>query len=160
MTIKQVPAKYQASDGKEFDNEEEAQLHDELITAREEYNAARGKFSRAVAATQKTADGELFDFKSGDFWFVTDYYNQEPRLKRVHFLGWNFEITEYSDRVEISQDETDGNNRQQRHSYPINKLYTTKRRASEALIGALEVYAVEVRRTVNETQAEVRRRHD
>jgi|SRR6185369_2448213 len=157
MTVKQVPAKYQASDGVEFDNEEEAKLHDELITARKEYDEARGKFSRAVAATQKTADGELFDFRGGEFWYVTDYYNQEPRLKRVYFLGWNFEVTEYGDRVEISQDETDGNNRQQRHSYPINKLYTTKRRASEALVGALESWANEVRRTVTETQDELRR---
>src|SRR6266478_1327890 len=102
MSIKTKPVTYEASDGQEFENEEEARRHDDLITARQHYDDARQKFNCAVALTQKTADNELFDFKGGTYWFVTDYYNQEPRLKRVYFLGWNFDITEYDDRIEIS----------------------------------------------------------
>jgi len=158
MAVTTKPTTYQASDGKEFDNEEEAKLHDELVTARTEYDEARHRFSRAVALTQKTADGELFDFKSGDYWFVTDYYNQEPRLKRVHFIGWNFEVTEYSDGVEISQEETDGNNHSSRYHYPINKLYADKSRATYSLINALDAWIAEQRRMAEETKAELRKR--
>ena len=156
MAVKKVPGTYAASDGQEFDDEEEAKRHDELITARQEYDDARKKFNRVLAQTQKTADGETFDFGLfTSYYYITDYYYTQPSLKHVNFLGWNFEIDEHDDSVEISQAEGE-TGREHRFSCKISRLYVSKKRAEIALINALESWLDEQRRTVNEIKKDLR----
>lgn len=141
MAVRPVPAKFAAEDGEEFDTVEEAALHDQLITARREYDEARQKWSRAVAVTQKTADGELFDFGSifRSYYFVTEGYFSMPEVKEVSFLGWNFEngnnddviITRFTDDRRIE-------------SFAIKDLYTDKRKAEEACLEAQEAKIAEL----------------
>lgn len=157
MPVKQVPVKYEASDGQEFDTEEEAQTHDDLIKARAEYDTARQNFNRVLARSQKTADGEEFDFSLfRTYYYVTGHYDRMPWLKSVSFLGWNFEISEHDDIIEISQNEGEMG-REHRYPYPINKLWVDKRKANEALINALHSWLDEQRRTINDTIKEIRK---
>jgi hypothetical protein len=156
MPVTAKPVTYETSDGREFEDKDEADRHEELITARREYDEARQKFNQALVKTQKTADDEPFDFGLFRTYFViTDSWAQIPSLKRVNFLGWNFEVAEHEDQVEIIQNEGDFTN-ERRYGYPINRLYVSEKRAKIALGNALESWLEEQRRTVMEAKKELR----
>ena len=140
MAVTKAPEQFKTSDGQKFDTIEEAERHEVLITAREQYNQGRRAFNRALAMTQKTADGELFDFGIfRDYYYITPGWSGCPALQAVNFLGWNYEV-EDNDDVKISK-ERDSD--RQRISYPIKDLYRHKRKAEIALVAAQEAWLAE-----------------
>jgi hypothetical protein len=130
MAVLEKPRTFKTTDGREFTDEAEAKLHDELIVAREAFDAARRRLNNAVLKTQRTADGQLFDFGLfRDYHYVRPGYGGMPSMQTVSFLGWNFEISEHTDAVEI----IDTTISERRPRYAIASLYLDKRAANIAL---------------------------
>lgn len=140
MAIKEQ-RKFKTTDGREFDDEGEAQKHDALIVAREAYRVALHKMNQLIAETTRTADGELFEFGIWQtYYYVTEGFNSMPQLMEVPYLGWNWELSEYDDAVEIIT-ERDTDNR--RMTYKVNHLYRDKKKALDAMIVAQRAWLQE-----------------
>lgn len=155
MAIKPVPAKFKTSDGREFEDEVEAQRHDALINARAEYRTALHKLNRCIAETTRTADGYLFEFGLWTtYHYVTPGYNSMPQLNEVPYLGWNWELNERDDTVEIVT-ERDTDNR--RVTYQVNDLYRDKKKALAAMIEAQKTWLQEREAEINEHAEKVSR---
>jgi hypothetical protein len=131
MAVEQIPASFRASDGSKFATEKEAKRHDERITAARDFEQARRTLAKAIAKSQKTADGELFDFGWRDYWFVTQTYKHMPTLFSVQFNGWyDMKFQFDGERCRIADD----SQRSDRISYyDIGDLYKHKKNAVAAL---------------------------
>lgn len=152
MTIKKQ-TKFKTTDGREFDDEKEAQKHDELILAREQYDASLRRLNRLIAETTRTADGYLFEFGLWtSYHYVTPGYFQMPVLGEVHYIGWNWDLNEHDDSVEIV---TRGGNDNRRSEYKISNLYREKSKALAALVKAQQEWLAERQSEVEETAAKV-----
>ena len=152
MAIKQE-IKFKSSDGKQFDNEAEATKHDALILAREEYKTALRKLNSLIAETTRTADGRLFEFGIwGTYYYVTPGFFSMPALAEVPYLGWNWDLNEYNDSVEIVLRE--GNDNRLNH-FKINDLYRDKRKALAALVDAQREWLREREAQITETAEKV-----
>lgn len=152
MAIKQE-IKFKSSDGKAFDNEAEASKHDALILARDEYKTALHKLNNIVAETTRTADGQLFEFGLWEtYYYVTPGFFSMPALAEVPYLGWNWDLNEYDDAVEIVVRQ--GNDNKQRE-FKINDLYRDKRKALRALVDAQMEWLREREAQVAETAEKV-----
>ena len=96
MAVKQTKPTFQCSDGKEFPTQAEADRHEDLMVAKDEYETARRKFGIALAKTQKTADGKPFEFGiMRNYWYIR-CWNSLPRLFVVDFYLWDFQFDERS----------------------------------------------------------------
>ena len=149
MAVRQE-VKFKSSDGQEFNNETEAQRHDALITAREEYKTALAKLNRCIAETARTADGHLFTFGVWQtYHYVTPGYFSMPALAEVPYLGWNWDLNEYDDAVEIViREGTDNRVR----AFKIGDLYMSKRAAQVALIKAQKEWLKEREEQIAENE--------
>lgn len=154
MTIKQE-TKFKTTDGREFDDQKEAQKHDELILARELYEGALRKLNQLTAETTRTADGHLFELGLwANYYYVTPGYFEMPALSEVSYIGWNWDLNERDDSVEIVTRE--GNDNRQRE-YKISSLYREKAKALAALVEAQKAWLAERQAQVEETAAKVAR---
>lgn len=152
MAVKQE-VKFKSSDGRAFNNEAEAKKHDALILARQEYKAALRKLNQCVAETTRTADGHLFEFGLWKtYYYVTPGFFSMPALAEVPYLGWNWELNEYNDSVEIILRE--GNDNRVRE-FKINDLYLEKRKALTALVDAQKAWLKERGERITETANKV-----
>jgi hypothetical protein len=142
MAIQAVPQKFRASDGREFVTQREAERHERLITAETSYRDSRRAFGRALAQTQKTADGALFDFDRWTYIALLRPFGQLPRLREVRFYGFAFDFDDRDDCFTIMQDEGEGQHRY-RASYRIDELYTAQAAADVALLAAQEEWLAE-----------------
>lgn len=133
MAVSEVPAKFKTSDGREFDDKEEAERHDKFVAAVNDYREAQRCFLHHMARTQRTADGLLFESTPFQrYWRVTDGIWGMPELSEVSFYGWDFTVSEHDEliirRAEAGKWE----------EFRISELYSNKRRAEEALLAAQE----------------------
>ena len=72
--VEATPVKYKSSDGQEFETEEQAAYHEELIEAKGQYETARSVYGQRLFESQKTADGHPFQFSILlDYWYVWNY---------------------------------------------------------------------------------------
>jgi hypothetical protein len=133
MAVTTKPEEYRCTDGQTYSKKEDAERHEELIAAQREFESARRKFGQLLARTQKTADGETFDFRSLGYFFVSEPYLSLPRIHRVSFDFWHFEF-DHEDKFQIRQKDEDGVTR----SYSIDKLYRDEENAKVALLAAQE----------------------
>lgn len=157
MAIKEQRT-FKASDGKEFDSKTEAQKHDDLAVAREEYKNALRKLNTLIAETTRTADGHLFDLGMwSTYYYITPGYFDMPQLKEVPYLSWNWDLNEYDDAVEIITRE---GNDQRRFEYKINALYREKRKALAALVETQKAWLAERREQIRATADKVARGED
>lgn len=151
--IKTVPVKFKASDGMEFESAVEAERHDGLVLAREAYVEACRLLNRRLAETQRTADGQMFDFGlSRDYWYLAPGWQTMPRMYAISFSGWSCSVEVRSDGgvAIISEDET-----RSRTAYRIVDLYRNKRKAEEALVAAKEEWLAVRSQEVAEYRAEI-----
>lgn len=152
MPVKQE-VKFTSSDGREFDNEVEAQRHDELIVAREEYNNALAKMNSLIVKTTRTADGylcELGIFK--DYWYISPGWHGLPDIRKVPYLGWNWHLSHHNDQVVIVHRES---GRDRTDEYAIADLYADKKNALAALVEAQKQWLTERQEEVAETAKKV-----
>lgn len=135
MAIKQVPTRYETSDGREYDTQQEAERHEALITAKREYEHAQKVFGQRLAETQKTADGYPFEFTLlRDYYYITPGFHEMPALVRVGFSRWKPVQLNEADELVL----TSG-----RLHCRIGDLYRSPRAAEEALLTAQEAWLKE-----------------
>lgn len=158
MTIKQE-TKFKTTDGREFDDETEAQRHDALIIVRQEYEHALFKMNKLTAETTRTADGYLFEFGIfKDYWFVTPGYVGMPTITKTPYFGWNWNLSTHTDQVIIiTSAEIDGSRYRE---FAINNLYREKKNAIAAMIEAQKTWLSEQQKEVEENLAAVERGQD
>jgi len=135
MPVKSKPQAYACSDGEEFPTKKEAELHEELIEAVNNFRLAKERLGRATAATVKTADGDLFDFhRWNTYWFVSKHGAFGPAMRQVQFgygTGVNLGGGDNA-RVELVLTEGD------RHIYfAIAEIYSREENARKALAQAI-----------------------
>ena len=152
MSVKQE-TKFKTSDGREFSNQKEAEKHDALILARGKYSEALRQMNTLIAETARTADGHLFEFGLWTtYYYVTPGYFSKPVLTEVPYLGWNWDLNERDDQVEIVTRE--GNDNRQRE-YKISDLYRNKKAALLALVESQKEWLKEREQEVSETADKV-----
>jgi len=150
MAVQKKPTIYTASDGTEFDDKTEAEQYDILISAKIEYKAARNEYKRILMESQKTKDGEPFEFhKWNPYWVVRDYIGQTPEMESVDPWFHNVEI---NDRCEASflfskcgyEDKRVNSFESVCRSYKISELYYHKENAEAALAEAIKLHIAEL----------------
>lgn len=145
--------KFKASDGREFDNEVEAQRHDDLIVARREYEEALSKMNGLIVKTTRTADGYLCELGIFiDYWYVSHGWHGLPDLRKVPYLGWNWHLSYHNDEIVIVHRES---GRERTDEYTIKDLYRNKKNALAALVEAQSRWLKERGEEVAETAKKV-----
>jgi hypothetical protein len=152
MGVKKSPQTFQTSDGFEYDTEEEAERHEAVATAKQNYEGARDAFCRVLAESQKTADGVPFEFGVfRDYWFILEW-DGFPRLHKVCFLCMrndNFELNEGSE-ISLVQEENG-----RRRTFKISDLYWNHKAAGRALLKVQAERLKEFGESMEKLQAEV-----
>lgn len=146
---KRTKPKFETEDGREFDTREAAERHERVAAATEKYNDARREFGRALAETQKTADGKRFSFDQSCYWYVTDGIFNIPTIVEVRYLGSNLEFDD-SDEFTIIDKLYQSDGHVSRNEYKISKLYATEAAAKKAYVDAIEKWATECRKHADE----------
>lgn len=150
--------KFKSSDGREFDNETEAQRHDELIVAREQYEHALAKMNGLIVKTTRTADGYLCELGIFvDYWYVSPGWHGLPDLRKVPYLGWNWHLNYHNDQIVIVHRES---GRERNDEYEIGSLYRNKKNALVALAESQKAWLEERRQEVAENVAKIARGED
>lgn len=93
MAVKSKPVVFQTSDHQEFATKKEAEAHEELHLATENYQHAKSRLEKASASTQKTADGHLFTFGGWhSYYHIQRYGAFGPCLRKWDF-GYDTGVT-------------------------------------------------------------------
>jgi uncharacterized protein YkwD len=138
------------SHGKEFETKAEADKYDALHTARKEYEDAQHKLQQLLAETQKTADGQAFEFGVfHDYHTIVTFYGF-PVLTTVSFMCWNWTVQEDEFGVSIKEDR----GRDDRF-FRITSLYADKRNAEKALAAAQSNELIQLTQRTNELRKTV-----
>lgn len=147
---------FKTSDGRKFSDKREAEKHDALILARQEYKDALRKMNRLIAETTRTADEHLFELVGfHTFYFVAHGWNSKPVLTEVPYIGYNWNLQERHDAVVIVVDRDGSSQTRQRYEYPIGDLYYEKSKALRALVQAQADWLTERRQEIEETAQQV-----
>lgn len=157
MAIQTVPSRYKTSDGREFGNETDAQRHELLIAAKRKYEDARHEYARALAESQRTADGQPFNLSGmHDYYYITDGYFSMPEIVRVDFWYWNCDINEADETVIVVLD----SQKATRREYRISSLYYWKGNARKALLIAQEGRLAQITQDVEQLRQELTKGED
>lgn len=133
---KLTPAKWKATDGREFDSEDAAAKHETFIECQRNYEDARRTFARVVWETQKTADGQPFDVSMRSYWYVWEPFNAMPELRTVAFYVWHLGFDDDDHGRVLSPREENGRQAEGYVSYRISELYHYETNARKALLEA------------------------
>jgi hypothetical protein len=90
MAVRQSKPKFVASDGEKFDSQEDAERYDLLIEAKRVFDSAKRSYDRALARSQKTADGEPFE--GFDTHWHVGWFRGEARCCRVSFYEYELRV--------------------------------------------------------------------
>ena len=154
--VKAISVKYKSSDGQEFETEEQAQSHEELIEAKKQYETARSVYGQHLFESQKTADGHPFDLCAyRDYWYVGRFLSF-PLLERVSFHRGNCGLNDRDETV-IIQHQDDDRGCRQFTEYSIGDLYLYEKNAQVALLAAQKERLEELSKSVEELQHAVKR---
>lgn len=160
MSIKQVPARYQTTDGQEWDNEQDAQRREDLLAAWDVYKEARRTLEDRLGRSQKTADGVPFRLSVfRTYYEVTPGLRGMPMLRKIFFFGISVEWESEGrygpeGAVSIRQREGEGRDCVER-TYRIDRLYYHRHNAEEALLAAQEERLAELASEVEELRRRV-----
>lgn len=139
MTIKTLPTTYRTSDGGEFTDRKQAERHEKMMAAKRTYEQARHEYAQALAESQRTADGVMFELTiMHTYYHITPGYFTMPELKGLDFYFWNCDINENDETVIVAD------NGGRRIEYKISSLYWDKAKAADALLLAWEERLVEI----------------
>lgn len=143
MPISESPVTYQTSDGKSFTDKQDAERHEKLVVATREWEQARTRFGTALAQTQRTADGRLFDWTRWTYYYVAPPHSGwggGPYLREVSFYVWNcsFDLDKEEMEILYSKD-----CEKRPVAYRISELYANKDAAERALLTERETWLAE-----------------
>jgi hypothetical protein len=157
MAVKETPVQFKTSDGKTFDTREEAERHELLRVARDEFEQARTVLARLLAESHQTADGRRFSFDQWQYYYIAPGWEGLPRLTRVMFHGFNLDWESQFDGREfpvIRQWEGEGKDRRLL-TYRFDCLYGSERAAEKALLAAQEKRLAELAESIEDLRAKV-----
>lgn len=134
--VTKIPQVYRTNDGGEFDTKAAADKHEAMIEAKREFENAQAKFAKAVVGTYKTADGEQFEFRWSQYWYIRDSFSF-PALHPVRLEGWYDQefCVDNSGKFFVVERSTD---RKHESRYDVTELYKDERKARAALADAMQ----------------------
>lgn len=152
--------------GLDFDTAEEAERHEAVSAAWEEFRRAESAVLGALARTQRTADGEPFGgFRSmfNPYYSIRWVMGGKPHLVEWSSIGWQLEFDRRTPEGEIHVRlrETNGNaNRlgcghHEQRTVEISDLYASKAAAERALLVKMEEWLAEKFAELDELRARV-----
>lgn len=148
---KKLPELFEAKDGVKFKTQAEAERHEAMVDAKQTFQAARRRWTKALTETHKTADGADFVLNGiWDYWYVRQWAGQMPYVVRVSFSLWDCTLDD-SDRAEIWVEEGTGSNRT-RQCYCVAELYRHHGNANKALAVELKAFRDELSRRIREIE--------
>ena len=130
---KQLPTRWETSDGRKFAEESDAEDHEDFIKAQRHYEEAQRTFARMVWASQKTADGEPFELSMRTYWYVWEPFNSMPELRQVSFYVWHLSFDDDDHGSILSPREENGRQSEGYTRYKIKDLYRHEKNARAAL---------------------------
>lgn len=149
--VEATPVEFKSSDGRKFETEEQAQSHEELIEAKERYEAARSAYGQILHESQKTADGYPFQFSVlADYWYVYDF-SDFPRLDKVSFYLGNCDLNDEDETI-ITQHHDDHRGNRHFTDYSIGDLYRYEKNAQVALLAAQKERLQELSKSVKQLE--------
>lgn len=152
--VKKIKAVYRASDGAKFETEAEAEAHEAVVNALEEYTEAKVRFTRAILKTQKTADGHPFDLSRTSVFYIIKSWPYFPHIERVSIYPYNVTVDERDVGTVIDGRWEDY--KWKTTEYRIADLYQNEQVALRALLEMQEKEMAIHRKTVEETKAKIR----
>jgi hypothetical protein len=126
---------YKSADGKKFKTAEEADRHDAILTAKDEYETARRKLAIVLLANEQTADGQPVDICNMTLYCVVNKF-YAPVLQECHFRwgAWDWGL-DHNDRVELHF-RLDGGDKERQVTVSLDDLYADVDKARQAVIEA------------------------
>lgn len=84
MAIKKRQPAFVTQDGREWEDEEDANRWEDALESKEKLDDALGVFQSLLCQMHKTADSERFDLsQSRDYFRIVDRYPSMPMIERV-----------------------------------------------------------------------------
>lgn len=150
MGVKEKKTVYETSDGREFTTKEQAEKYEALLTAKRKFDSASEELAKLLLGSQKTKDGEPFQFRVWrSYWVLRNYCGQRPYVEEVrpHFHEiYLDEDCEASFCMKISgyDDRRVHNHERVLKTYRVSELYASEPKATRALIEALREYQTDI----------------
>lgn len=120
------------SDGQHFDDETLAQLHQDALTALENFDKARSALMSSISANHYlTADGEQFTIQN-EMWVIVETPYEPPWVKSVELYWHSSEARlRFSNGAIVVSWRADSDRRVEK---PVSQFYASERAAYLALI--------------------------
>lgn len=150
MAVTKKPEVFRTSDGREFADGEDAERHETLIAAVNEFEKSRENLLCAMAHTNRTADGELMDPTQWGTYYQVLAWAHDPHVTEVSFY-YSTEIQLDGDRLYLVTPWL-GKDRDSKR-YLISELYAHKTNADRALRVLLEERAVALQKRIESLPA-------
>ena len=130
MAVKIVPMKFVTADGQKFDDEVQANSHQDVLDAQDTFEAARRKLTKALAKTFLTADGKPFDLGGSHYRLVEGH---RPYVQYISAWSYNAQIM-FDGSTAITYNDGDG----KPQKVEFSELYCSEKAAYVALVAVLE----------------------
>jgi len=126
---------YKSADGKEFPTEAEADRHDAILKAKDEYETARRKLGMLLLANEQTADGMQIEIGEKTLYCVIGQH-YAPVAQECHFYwnSWDWQL-DHKDRVELRFRLTQGKD-ERLVTVKLSDLYAKRDNARQAVLEA------------------------
>lgn len=130
---------YKSKDGETFKTEGDADAHDKLVAAEQQFNHAVECVRRAFRETAMTADGEPIHCHGwSKYWRVREVFGEKPAIEEISL--WSYDV---SARVDTSGSdivfEMSGDSSKSWHrSVRASELYARHANAKRALLKVCE----------------------
>ena len=135
MAVTEQAVTYRTSDGMEFKDRGEADMHEAILAANRVYAEARQALVDILAKKVRTADGQVLDLRYLYRYYTIDHGVHWPRLVSLGSGLPRFDIDERGWPVLVITHW--GPPYSVEHHY-IDRLFVSERAAKEALLVALE----------------------
>jgi hypothetical protein len=156
MAVKESPRTFRASDGREFSSKRDAERYEMLLQAKRVHDNAKAVLCRALAETQKTADGVPFEFGVfKDYYYIMEW-DGFPHLRQVDFVcmhGADDFVLHADGTISLVDTRAEGRRREHR----ISELYCARQAALKALIDVREKRLAELAADTKKMKAELKK---
>lgn len=126
---------YKSADGKKFKTANEADRHDAILLAKDEYDTSRRKLAIALLANERTADGQPIDIANRTLYCVVNkHYSPMIQECKFYWNAWDWGIDD-DDRVQLHFRMTD-RDKERWVTVKIDDLYADQDKARMAVIEA------------------------
>lgn len=126
---------YKSADDRTFKTADEADRHDAILTAKDEYDTARRKLVIALLANERTADEQPIDIANRTLYCVVNrFYSPMIQECKLYWNAWDWGIDD-NDRVQLHFRMTD-RDKERWVTVKIDDLYVDQDKARKAVIEA------------------------